>query len=118
MPFTRTDVISTFLRTVRTQAGRPAATDAVTAGSFEVGGTIPVAICRHARRAVANCCRAAASSMRTAPAGGRPDHLTEIVEDCIERRLFTVEDALRRLAEPDIAGHRGAELLRRALPPT
>jgi len=44
--------------------------------------------------------------------------LTEIVEDCIERRLFTVEDALRRLAEPDIAGHRGAELLRRALPPT
>ncbi|HZX56791.1 MAG TPA: hypothetical protein VFE86_19040 [Ilumatobacteraceae bacterium] len=44
-----------------------------------------------------------------------PDHLTEIVEDCLERRLFTVEDALRRLDEPDMVGHRGAELLRRAL---
>ena len=45
-------------------------------------------------------------------------HLDEMVQDCLERRLFTVEEALRRLAEPDMVGRRGAELLRRALPPS
>jgi hypothetical protein len=45
-------------------------------------------------------------------------HLEEIVQDCLERGLFTVEDASRRLAEPDMVGLRGAELLRRALPPS
>jgi len=45
----------------------------------------------------------------------KPEHLSEMVEDCLERGLFTVEDAVRRLAEPDMAGNRGAELLRRAL---
>jgi len=44
-----------------------------------------------------------------------PEHLREMIEDCVQRRLFTVEDAVRRLAEPDMAGHRGAELLRRAI---
>jgi len=44
-----------------------------------------------------------------------PEHLSEMIEDCLQRRLFTVEDAVRRLAEPDLAGHRGAELLRRAI---
>ena len=44
-------------------------------------------------------------------------HLEEMVHDCLERKLFTVEEALRRLAEPDMVGRRGAELLRRALPP-
>jgi hypothetical protein len=43
-------------------------------------------------------------------------HLDEMVRDCLERRLFTVEQASRRLAEPDMVGRRGAELLRRALP--
>jgi hypothetical protein len=45
-------------------------------------------------------------------------HLEEIVGDCLERGLFTVEEASRRLAEPDMIGRRGAELLRRALPPS
>jgi hypothetical protein len=43
-------------------------------------------------------------------------HLEEMVSDCLERGLFTLEQARRRLAEPDMAGYRGAELLRRALP--
>ncbi|MGD9704409.1 MAG: hypothetical protein AB7Q42_08335 [Acidimicrobiia bacterium] len=43
-------------------------------------------------------------------------HLEVLVRDCLERGLFTVEEAWRRLAEPDMAGRRGAELLRRALP--
>ncbi len=45
-------------------------------------------------------------------------HLDEMVQDSLERGLFTVEEALRRLAEPDMVGRRGAELLRRALPPS
>jgi hypothetical protein len=44
-------------------------------------------------------------------------HLEEMVQDCLERGLFTVEQASLRLAEPDMVGRRGAELLRRALPP-
>ena len=45
-------------------------------------------------------------------------HLDEIVQDCLDRGLFTVEEAWRRLAEPDMVGRRGADLLRRALPPS
>ena len=45
-------------------------------------------------------------------------HLDEMVQDCLERGLFTVDEAWRRLAEPDMADLRGAELLRRALPPS
>ena len=45
-------------------------------------------------------------------------HLEEIVEDCLERGLFTLEQALRRINEPDMVDRRGAELLRRALPPS
>jgi hypothetical protein len=44
-------------------------------------------------------------------------HLEEIVQDCLERELFSIEEALQRLAEPDMVDLRGAELLRRALPP-
>ena len=44
--------------------------------------------------------------------------LEVIVRDCLERGLFTVEEASRRLAEPDMVGRRGAELLRRAFPPS
>jgi hypothetical protein len=43
-------------------------------------------------------------------------HLIEMVEDSFERRLFTVEEAWRRLGEPDMASNRGAELLRQVLP--
>jgi hypothetical protein len=47
-----------------------------------------------------------------------PAHLDEIVQDCLDRGLFTVEEASLRLAEPDMIDRRGAELLRRALPPS
>lgn len=43
------------------------------------------------------------------------DRLVAMVEDCLERRLFSVEEAWRRLAEPDMAVHRGAPLLRNVL---
>ncbi len=43
------------------------------------------------------------------------EHLGEIVEDCLGRGLFDVDEAQRRLAEPDMVGRPGAELLRRAL---
>lgn len=46
------------------------------------------------------------------------EHLEEIVQDCLERGLFTVEEAWRRLAEPDMANRRGAQLLRRVLRPS
>ncbi len=39
-----------------------------------------------------------------------------MVRDCLERGLFTVEEASRRLNEPDMVGRSGADLLRRALP--
>ncbi len=45
-------------------------------------------------------------------------HLEVMVRDCLERGLFTLEDAWRRVAEPDMVGRRGADVLRRALPPS
>ncbi|CAB4734538.1 MAG: hypothetical protein F2934_00845 [Actinobacteria bacterium] len=44
--------------------------------------------------------------------------LMEMVAYCLDRGLFTVADARQRLAQPDMVGRRGAELLRRVLPPT
>jgi hypothetical protein len=44
--------------------------------------------------------------------------LDVMLRDCLRRGLFTVEDAWRRLAQPDMVGRRGAELLRRAIPPS
>ena len=44
--------------------------------------------------------------------------LMEMVAYCLDRGLFTVADAWQRLAQPDMVGRRGAELLRRVLPPT
>jgi hypothetical protein len=46
------------------------------------------------------------------------DDLVVMVQDCLDRGMFTVEQAWRRLAEPDMLSRRGAELLRQALPPT
>jgi len=34
-----------------------------------------------------------------------------IVRDCLDRRLFTVEAALHRIRQPDMAGRRGARTL-------
>lgn len=45
-----------------------------------------------------------------------PAHLARMLQDCLDRKLFTVEEALERLAQDDMANRRGAELLRRALP--
>ncbi len=44
-----------------------------------------------------------------------PDHLVEMIADCLDRSLFTIEEADRRLVQPDMANHRGAERVRRAL---
>lgn len=41
--------------------------------------------------------------------------LEVMVRDCLERELFTVEEAWRRLAEPDMVGMRGADMLHRVL---
>ena len=45
-------------------------------------------------------------------------HLAGMVRDCLDRGLFTPAEAWQRVAEPDMVGRRGAELLRRVLPPT
>lgn len=42
-------------------------------------------------------------------------HLETMVRDCLERGLFTLADARRRVAEPDMAGRGGAEAVRRVL---
>jgi hypothetical protein len=47
-----------------------------------------------------------------------PPELERIVRDCLERRLFSREEAMVRIAEPDLLTHPGAELLRRALTPS
>jgi hypothetical protein len=41
--------------------------------------------------------------------------LDRVVEDCLRRRLFTVEDALDRVDRPDMLLRRGAHLLRARL---
>ncbi len=38
--------------------------------------------------------------------------LDRIVQDCLDRCLFTVEEARARLAEPDMLNRHGADLLR------
>jgi hypothetical protein len=43
-------------------------------------------------------------------------HLETIVRDCLDRRLFTVDEARRRLSQPDMATRAGAVLLGRVLP--
>lgn len=63
------------------------------------------------------CTTALRTVIDIAPETGVAD-LQSIVSDCLERRLFTVEDAWRRLAQPDMVGRRGAELLRQVLPPS
>jgi hypothetical protein len=50
-----------------------------------------------------------------APETSEPE-LTRIVQDFFDRGLFTIEDAWTRLAQPDMATRRGAQLLRRILP--
>lgn len=49
-----------------------------------------------------------------APQLGRDD-LAVMVRHCLDRGLFTVEEALARVAEPDMQARRGAPLLRQIL---
>lgn len=41
--------------------------------------------------------------------------LRRVVGDCLSRRLFTVDEAMARIAEDDMRGRVGARLLRRTL---
>ena len=44
-----------------------------------------------------------------------PDHLEAIIDDCLGRRLFTLEEAWHRLEQPDMADRHGVALVREAL---
>lgn len=44
-----------------------------------------------------------------------PDHLEAIIDECLGRRLFTLEEAWHRLGQPDMAERHGAALVRDAL---
>jgi hypothetical protein len=44
-----------------------------------------------------------------------PAELRSMVEDCLTRGLFTIAEALTRVAQPDLRDHPGAELVRRAV---
>ncbi len=43
------------------------------------------------------------------------DELRRMVDHCLDRDMFTVEEAKRRIAEPDMQSRRGAHLLRRLI---
>ena len=49
-----------------------------------------------------------------APTTSEPE-LKRIVQDFLDRGLFTIEEAMTRLAQPDMVSRRGAEILRRIL---
>ena len=44
-----------------------------------------------------------------------PRELRRIIQDCLDRGLFTVEEALARLDQPDMAARKGAHLVRAAM---
>jgi hypothetical protein len=41
--------------------------------------------------------------------------LAQIIEDCFDRRLFSREEAMARIAEPDMVSRPGAQILRQML---
>jgi hypothetical protein len=41
--------------------------------------------------------------------------LERIIRDCLERQLFSHDEAMARIGEPDMRTHPGAQLLRQAL---
>lgn len=43
--------------------------------------------------------------------------LDHVVRDCLGRGLFTVDQAMARIAQPDMTSRRGADLLRALLEP-
>ena len=44
-----------------------------------------------------------------------PSQLHDIVSDCLERHLFTVDEAMASIAQPDMSSRPGARLLRAEL---
>lgn len=42
----------------------------------------------------------------------KPDELDVVMADCLARGLFTLDEMQSRLDRPDMAGQRGAELIR------
>lgn len=44
-----------------------------------------------------------------------PEQLACVVRDCLDRGLFTVEEALARIDQPDMSGRLGAVLLKISL---
>ncbi len=41
-----------------------------------------------------------------------PEQLSRVVQDCLDRNLFSVDDAMVRLDQPDMEGRLGAALLK------
>jgi hypothetical protein len=60
------------------------------------------------------CTTALRTVIDLAPAIDRLE-LHRMVQDCLDRHLFTLEEAEARLAQPDMQHRRGAELLRLVL---
>ena len=42
----------------------------------------------------------------------QPGELETVMKDCLDRRLFTVDEMSARLSQPDMRGRHGAELVR------
>lgn len=61
------------------------------------------------------CTTALRTIIDLAPELSRPQ-LERMLDAALGRGLFTVDEAWRRLAKPDLSGHRGAAVLRRQLP--
>lgn len=43
------------------------------------------------------------------------EELADIIRECLDRKLFTVKEAMARIAAPDMLTRPGAQLLRQAL---
>lgn len=43
------------------------------------------------------------------------EDLERVIDDCLHRSLFTLEEAAERLAQPDISSRRGARIVKAAL---
>jgi hypothetical protein len=61
------------------------------------------------------CTTALRTMIDIAPEMGAGE-LERIVRDCLERKLFSLAEALARIAEPDMLTRPGAQFLRQALP--
>lgn len=60
------------------------------------------------------CTTALRTVIDLAPTLGRA-HLEQMVRDCLERKLFTPEEAIQRVSKPDMLTRPGAKLLRQVM---